>query len=87
MVHVLMEIYMDEEKISRAYIPYDSVSRISPLIRQRILNRVNIPDSVFKASMEYYMARPQALDRIYGVLIDSLSFREHRMPAPNVAPR
>lgn len=87
MVKVLMEIYLDEEKISRAYIPYDSVTRISPVIRQRILNRLNVPDSVFKTSMEYYMAHPQVLERIYGALIDSLSFREHRMPVPDAAPR
>ncbi|MCK6617651.1 MAG: DUF4296 domain-containing protein [Cyclobacteriaceae bacterium] len=87
MVKVLMEIYLDEEKISRASIPYDSVTRISPVIRQRILSRLNVSDSVFKTSMEYYMARPQVLERMYGALIDSLSFREYRMPTPDAAPR
>jgi hypothetical protein len=87
MVHVLMEIYIDEEKISLAYIPYDSVTRISPLIRQRVLGRLNLSDSVFKASMDYYMAHPKVLDRIYAALIDSLSFREQQLPAPDAAPR
>ncbi|MFN3839664.1 MAG: DUF4296 domain-containing protein [Cyclobacteriaceae bacterium] len=87
MVNVLMEIYQDEEKISRAYIPYDSVTIISPLIRQRILRRVNVTDSVFKISMHYYMLHPKELDRIYGALVDSLSFREQRMLAPDGIPR
>lgn len=87
MVKVLMEIYIGEEKISRAAIPYDSVTRLSPLLRQRILNRINIPDSVFKKSMDYYMANPKQLERIYTVLVDSLSLREQSMPATNALPR
>ncbi len=87
MVSVLMEIYQSEEKISLANIPYDSVTKISPVIRQRILKRVNITDSVFSISMDYYMRRPKDLDRIYGALTDSLSFREHRMPTPDALPR
>lgn len=87
MVNVLMEIYQSEEKISLANIPYDSITKISPVIRQRILKRVNITDSVFSISMDYYMKHPNDLDRIYGALIDSLSFREHRMPTPDALPR
>jgi cAMP phosphodiesterase len=87
MVRVLMEIYIDEEKISRAYIPYDSITSISPLIRNRVLARLNLSDSVFMASMDYYMAHPHTLDRIYGALIDSLSLREQRLPNPDAAPR
>lgn len=87
MVKVLMEIYQGEEKVTRASIPYDSVTQLSPLIRQRILARVNVPDSVYKNSMDYYMARPKQLDRIYAILVDSLSLREQSLPAPDALPR
>lgn len=87
MVKVLMEIYQGEEKITRAAIPYDSVTQLSHLIRQRILVRVNVPDSVFKKSMDYYMTRPQQLDRVYAILVDSLSLREQSLPAPDALPR
>lgn len=80
MVRVLLEMHLADEKISRAYIPYDSISKISPLIRERVLQRVGIADSVYQKSMEYYMSHPEKLDKIYGILVDSLSLREQRTP-------
>lgn len=80
MVRVLLELYISDEKISRASIPYDSVTKISPLIRERVLRRIGVPDSVYLKSMEYYMNQPEKLDRIFGMLVDSLSLREQRTP-------
>ncbi|MCS6973395.1 MAG: DUF4296 domain-containing protein [Cyclobacteriaceae bacterium] len=80
MVKVLIEMYLGDEKISRASLPYDSVTKISPLIRQRVLARLGIPDSVYLMSMDYYMMHPEKLDKIFGIVVDSLSLREQRTP-------
>lgn len=78
MVRILLEMYLSDEKISRASLPYDSVAQLSPLIRNRVLSRLGVSDSAYLQAMEYYMNHPDRLDKIYGVLIDSLSLREQR---------
>lgn len=80
MVRLLLELYLSDEKISRASIPYDSVTKISPVIRQRVLQRIGVSESVYLKSMEYYLNNPEKLDRIFGILVDSLSLREQRTP-------
>ncbi|GIV36049.1 MAG: hypothetical protein KatS3mg032_0428 [Cyclobacteriaceae bacterium] len=78
MSKILVEMYLSDEKISRAGIPYDSIAVISPVIRNRVLQRLGISDSVYLHSMEYYMSHPEMLDRIYGRVVDSLSLLEQR---------
>jgi hypothetical protein len=80
MARILLELYIGDEKISRASIPYDSVTKISPLIRKRVLQRLGVPDSVYLKSMEYYTQHPEKLDKVFGILVDSLSLREQRTP-------
>ena len=36
---------------------------------------MSVSDSSFMRSMDYYMAHPEKLERIYTALVDSLSFR------------
>ena len=82
MVHVLMEIYLAEEKFARAGIPYDSLMKLVPLFRERVMEKTGISDSVFRNSMDYYMARPKELEHIYTALVDSLSLQEQSRSEP-----
>jgi hypothetical protein len=75
MVSVLTEIYLIEEKASRMGIPRDSVQEIFPKFRKKIFTKMSVSDSTFMKSMDYYMAHPEKLERIYTALVDSLSFR------------
>jgi len=75
MVRVLTEVYLTEEKVGRIGITRDSVEKIFPLFKERIFAKANIQDSVFKKSMDYYMAHPDELEFIYTALVDTLSFR------------
>jgi hypothetical protein len=79
MVGVLAELYISEQKISSLGIKRDSLKQVFGLMKDSIFQRTGVSDSVFKASMNYYMDRPQALDNIYTVLIDSLNLREQRL--------
>lgn len=79
MVGVLAELYISEQKISSLGIKRDSLKQVFGLMKDRIFERTGVSDSVFKASMNYYLDRPQALDNIYTVLIDSLNLREQRV--------
>jgi hypothetical protein len=75
MVSVLTEIYLIEEKASRMGLSRDSVVEIFPKYRERVFTKLSLSDSSFKQSMDYYMAHPERLKRIYTALVDSLSFR------------
>jgi hypothetical protein len=80
MVEFLTEIYLAEEKVSRLGIPYDSLTRIFPRVRQDILTRTNVKDSVFLVSWNYYLDHPKKLDIIYTALIDTLNLKEQGYP-------
>ena len=57
----------------------DSAEKIFELATPAIFERVGVPDSVFRKSYDYYVNRPVEMERIYAVLVDSLSLREQRL--------
>jgi Domain of unknown function (DUF4296) len=84
MVKALAEVYINEQKISRLSVNSDSASLIFGSMERKIFENLNIPDSVFRASVDYYMDHPIEMEKIYAVLIDSLQLREQRVPRETV---
>jgi hypothetical protein len=78
MVKVLAEIYIAEEKVNSLALSRDSAAQVFDLVRERVFSTTGVPDSVFRRSLDYYTDRPQKLEKIYAVLIDSLQLREQR---------
>jgi hypothetical protein len=78
MVKILSEIYVAEDKVTRLSIPPDSGQQMFQLMLKRIHERTNIPDSLFKRSMEYYSEHPEKMEKIYTALVDSLNLKEQR---------
>ena len=77
-----MEIYVAENKISRVAISRDSIKKIFPQFEARILEKMNVTDSAFQRSMEYYLANPKKLEHIYTALVDSLNLKSQSTAAP-----
>lgn len=82
MVSVLMELYVTESKISRVSISNDSIKKIFPQFEAKILEKLNVSDSTFHRSMEYYLSNPKQLEHIYTALVDSLNLRAQSTTAP-----
>ena len=82
MVKVLAEVYIGEQKIDRLSLHPDSARIVFGTLEKKIFENLNVPDSVFRASVDYYMDHPREMEMIYGVLIDSLQLREQRVPPP-----
>jgi hypothetical protein len=80
MVDALAEIYIAEQKVSRLSLNKDSAVLVFGSMEKKIFQNLNVPDSVFRASMDYYMDHPKEMESIYAVLIDSLQLREQRVP-------
>jgi len=75
MVRILTEIYLAEEKAGSTGIQYDSIKKIFPKFETKIFEKSGVADSVFRKSMEYYMANPKKLESIYSALVDSLNLK------------
>jgi hypothetical protein len=83
MVEILKEIYLAESKINQRGLARDSSEREFARFKEVIFEKVNVSDSVFKRSFDYYMDRPKEMEMIYTALVDSLSLMEQRFDSPS----
>ena len=79
MVKALTEIYLAEQKINRLGVPRDSAEHEFERFKQHVFKKIDVSDSVFKRSFDYYMDRPKEMEIIYTALVDSLSLMEQRL--------
>jgi hypothetical protein len=79
MVKALTEVYLAEQKINRLGLPRDSAEREFERFQRRIFEKIDVQDSVFKRSFNYYMDRPKEMELIFTALVDSLSLMEQRI--------
>lgn len=78
MVEMLVDIHMLEGMVSSFPIHFDSSRILYPLMERDLFEKHQVPDSVFKRSLEFYMEDIRMMDRIYARTIDSLSVIEKR---------
>jgi hypothetical protein len=72
MVEVLVDIHLAEGLVSSFPIHYDSSRVLYPYFENEVFLKHDIPDTVFRKSLEYYMRDIKIMDRIYARTIDSL---------------
>ena len=84
MVEALAEVYIAEQKVNGLSLNPDSASLVFGSMEKKVFQNLNLSDSVFRASIDYYMDHPKEMEMIYAVLIDSLQLREQRVPRENV---
>ena len=78
MVKALIEVYLLEQKVNRMGLPRDSAERQFERFKPVIFERLNVSDSIFKRSFNYYMDHPKQMELIYSAVVDSLSLMEQR---------
>ncbi|MCH7398955.1 DUF4296 domain-containing protein [Belliella sp. DSM 107340] len=76
MVSVLIDIHLAEGFASTFPINYDSSRTIYPMLETDVFRKHNVSDTVFHESLEFYLAHPRKIDRIYARAIDSLNVIE-----------
>jgi len=81
MVTVLQEIYIAEEKVNRLALPRDSATQVFGLMEVKVYEKTGVDDSVFRVSLNYYLAHPKQLEKIYAAVLDSLQLREQKASA------
>lgn len=82
MVMALKSLYLNEERINRAGLKWDSAQVVLERIQTKSFEKLGIEDSTFKKSLNYYVEHPADLDEIYGAVIDSLNLMEQKLSLP-----
>lgn len=80
MVSTFMEVYITEEKVNRLALPRDTSVIVFDSLRKRLFKKLEVEDSAFKASVEWYTGRPAEMQEILTALVDSLQLREQKVP-------
>jgi hypothetical protein len=80
MVETFMEVYIAEEKVNRLSLPRDSATIVFDSMRVRIFKKMEMEDTVFKSSLQWYTAHPAEMQDILTALVDSLQLREQKAP-------
>lgn len=86
MAKALIEFYINEEKISRLNLRRDSAEQFFKVAQPILFKNIGVSDTIFKESFQYYTARPLVLERIYTVVVDSLSLREQKLTVVSNSP-
>ena len=72
----LKDLYMLEQKVKELNLHEDSSKVIFDYYEQKLYEKHNLNDSIYRASFVYYMDDIEALSKIYGIIADSLSLEE-----------
>jgi Domain of unknown function (DUF4296) len=82
MVKVLQQLYISEEHVGRLGLKSDSARKVFDRLEVKLFDKLNVKDSVFIRSFNYYMGQPEQWEQIYAMLVDSLNLREQRLSLP-----
>lgn len=75
---IMIEFYLGEAKLSNYGLPYDSASKLFIPFEESVLKKYGVSDSTLYKTYQYYFDHPTELEKIYEVVIDSLSLRERK---------
>ena len=77
MVNFLIDLHVAEARVNDMSIRRDSAKIVFEKVEDSLYKKHGIADdSIYEVSYEYYLNHIEALDKIYGAVVDSLSLRE-----------
>ncbi|WP_190300383.1 DUF4296 domain-containing protein [Rufibacter hautae] len=79
MTRIMIDVHLTEAAIGRTITHYDSSRVAYREAHKLILKRHAVSDSAFKHSYDFYLSNPAQMDKIYEVVLDSLSLREAKL--------
>ncbi|MCC5939013.1 MAG: DUF4296 domain-containing protein [Lunatimonas sp.] len=78
MVSIIVDIHLTEGFVQSLPIPYDSSKKVYPILEKEIFEKHRVADTVYMASLQYYLRYPAFMERVYARAIDSLTVFEKR---------
>lgn len=75
---LMVEIYTGEARMTNLSLLNDSAIKLFRPFEEALFQKRGIPDSIMKVTFRYYVEHPVELERVYDVVIDTLSLREKK---------
>lgn len=79
----LVDVYLAEARVSALSLPRDSAELYYLPLKEKILGKQGLSDSVVTRTYQYYIDHPQELEEVYNSVVDTLSLREQRYKGKN----
>jgi hypothetical protein len=77
----LKDLYILQEQIKNMKLSDDSAKVVFTYYENRLYEKHNLNDSIYKESFKYYMGDVKGLTHVYEIIADSLSLEERLMNA------
>jgi len=78
LAELMVDIYTGEARMTNLSLVNDSAINLFQPFEEALLKKKGIPDSIIKLTFRYYVDHPVELERVYDVVIDTLSLREQK---------
>jgi len=75
---IMIELYLGEARLTNSALAYDSGRKLFIPYEESVLKKYGVADSTLKKTYQYYFDHPTELEKIYAIVIDSLSLRERK---------
>ena len=73
MIGFLLDLHLAEAKINMLAVPHDSAKLLYKHYEKYLFEKHGLEDSAYYQSFQYYLHDLQAMDEIYGAVVDSLN--------------
>ncbi len=78
MIRILADVHTAEARVERALTYPDTALMTFNHYQKEILNQHEVSEEQFRSTYRYYLENIAEMDRLYEVIIDTLSIRESR---------
>jgi hypothetical protein len=78
LVAIMIEFYLAEARLGNLSIKQDSAKMLFIPFEESVLKKYGVSDSVLNKTYQYYFDHPSEMEKIYEVVLDSLSLRERK---------
>lgn len=78
LVNIMIEFYLAESRLGKLSITQDSARKLFVPFEESVLKKYQVSDSALSKTYQYYFDHPTEMEKIYEVVLDSLSLRERK---------
>ena len=78
LVTIMIEFYLAESRLSKLSIPQDSATKLFIPFEESVLKKYGVTDSILNKTYQYYFDHSNEMEKIYEIVLDSLSLRERK---------
>ncbi len=78
LTNIMIDFYLSESRLNGYSISKDSARKLFIPYEDSVLMKYGVSDSALQKTYQYYFDHPIELEKIYEVVIDSLSLRERK---------